>query len=79
VTASRRWRRSRHIEARLWTGPAGHLVGGALDLAQALARFGLARALRRRSRARSSPFTRLDPPPGHRRGEPPERAGPGGG
>jgi hypothetical protein len=25
-------------ERRLWTGPAGHLLGGALDLLEALAR-----------------------------------------
>jgi hypothetical protein len=26
----------RRVETWLWTGPAGHLAGGALDLAQAL-------------------------------------------
>jgi hypothetical protein len=40
-----RGRRERHgaaarrFERRLWTGPAGHLVGGALDFGQALARY----------------------------------------
>ncbi|HXN39086.1 MAG TPA: hypothetical protein VN892_13685 [Solirubrobacteraceae bacterium] len=34
------WRRA---QAWLWTGPAGHLAGGTLDLAQALARYLLAR------------------------------------
>ena len=27
------------LETWLWTGPAGHLLGGTLDLAQALARY----------------------------------------
>jgi hypothetical protein len=47
VTSSGGWRGARRIEARLWTGPAGHLVGGAADLAEALARYALARARRR--------------------------------
>jgi hypothetical protein len=34
----------RRIETWLWTGPLGHLVGGALDLGEALARHALARA-----------------------------------
>jgi hypothetical protein len=34
----------RHLEAWLWTGPAGHLLGGALDITAALARYALARA-----------------------------------
>jgi hypothetical protein len=28
----------------VWTGPLGHLVGGALDLGEVLARYGLSRA-----------------------------------
>jgi hypothetical protein len=28
----------RRIEGRFWTGPLAHLLGGALDLLQALAR-----------------------------------------
>ncbi len=35
---------SRRAEAWLWTGPAGHLVGGSLDFLTALARYLLARA-----------------------------------
>jgi hypothetical protein len=31
------------METWLWTGPLGHFVGGAFDLAEALARHGLAR------------------------------------
>jgi hypothetical protein len=31
------------LETWLWTGPIGHLVGGTLDFAQALARYLLAR------------------------------------
>jgi hypothetical protein len=34
----------RRIEAWLWTGAAGHLLGGTLDFAGALARYFLARA-----------------------------------
>jgi hypothetical protein len=34
----------RRLEARLWTGPAAHLVGGGLDFLEALARYLLARA-----------------------------------
>jgi len=30
------------IEARLWTGPAAHLLGGGLDLLEAIARHALA-------------------------------------
>ncbi len=33
-------------EARLWTGPVAHLVGGALDVLGALAGYGLARMKR---------------------------------
>jgi len=32
------------VEALLWTGPAGHLLGGSLDLLQALGGHALARA-----------------------------------
>ncbi|HEV2975238.1 MAG TPA: hypothetical protein VGX69_09635 [Solirubrobacteraceae bacterium] len=31
-------RRSRRVESWLWTGPVGHLLGGALDVAEALVR-----------------------------------------
>jgi len=34
---------ARRLEARLWTGPLGHLLGGALDFGAALARYLLAR------------------------------------
>jgi hypothetical protein len=34
----------RRIEARLWTGTAGHLIGGTLDFAAALTRYFMARA-----------------------------------
>jgi hypothetical protein len=33
----------RRAEAWLWTGPVGHLVGGALDLLAALVRYRMAR------------------------------------
>jgi hypothetical protein len=47
----------RRREAQLWTGRAAHLVGGTLDLLQAVARYGLARrrepaGRRRRAEAR---------------------------
>jgi hypothetical protein len=43
--SARRGRASaRRFETWAWTGPLGHLVGGALDLGQALARHALARA-----------------------------------
>jgi hypothetical protein len=38
----------RRAEARLWTGPAAHLLGGALDVLEALGRVGLARLRRGR-------------------------------
>jgi hypothetical protein len=34
----------RRAETWLWSGPVGHLVGGTLDFAQALARYARARA-----------------------------------
>ncbi|MGO9248465.1 MAG: hypothetical protein ACLQQB_03685 [Solirubrobacteraceae bacterium] len=34
----------RRLETWLWTGPVGHLIGGGLDFAHALARYLLARA-----------------------------------
>ncbi|HEY2140535.1 MAG TPA: hypothetical protein VGG98_00570 [Solirubrobacteraceae bacterium] len=34
----------KRAETWLWTGPVGHLVGGALDFVQALMRYLLARA-----------------------------------
>jgi hypothetical protein len=40
----------RRIEARLWTGAAGHLLGGTLDFAAALTRYFLARARGQRVR-----------------------------
>jgi hypothetical protein len=44
MTTPRPPSRARRAEARLWTGPAGHLMGGALDLLEAFARYLLARA-----------------------------------
>jgi hypothetical protein len=41
---ARRYRAAlRRAEARLWSGPAAHLLGGTLDFVQALARYLLAR------------------------------------
>ncbi|HLM85514.1 MAG TPA: hypothetical protein VK272_04920 [Solirubrobacteraceae bacterium] len=40
----------RRAQAWLWTGPIGHLLGGTLDFASALARYQLARARRRLAR-----------------------------
>src|SRR5271154_4711626 len=37
----------KRLETWLWTGPVGHLAGGAVDFAEALAGYLLARALRR--------------------------------
>jgi hypothetical protein len=39
VGALNRTRPLRALEIWLWSGPVGHLVGGALDFAQALARY----------------------------------------
>ncbi|HYM55108.1 MAG TPA: hypothetical protein VES97_07075 [Solirubrobacteraceae bacterium] len=44
MTARRASSRTRRAEAWLWTGPAGHLLGGALDFLVALGRYLLARA-----------------------------------
>jgi hypothetical protein len=44
VTTWRLPHRLRRAETWLWTGPAGHLLGGALDVIGALARYALARA-----------------------------------
>jgi hypothetical protein len=38
----------RRAEARLWTGPAAHLLGGALDVLEALGKVGLAQLRERR-------------------------------
>jgi len=38
---------ARRIEAWLWTGPVGHLLGGALDVCEALLLYGLLPRLRR--------------------------------
>jgi hypothetical protein len=46
MSVRRKRRRRRRLETWLWTGPLGHLVGGALDLCEALLRYGLARARR---------------------------------
>jgi len=43
-------KRSRRLRTWLWTGPAGHLLGGALDVAEALVRHAW-RTRRRRARA----------------------------
>jgi hypothetical protein len=40
----------RRAEARLWSGRAAHLVGGALDFVQALVRYLLARRRGRTAR-----------------------------
>jgi hypothetical protein len=40
----------RRAEGRLWTGPVGHLLGGALDFLEALARHLRARARGRGAR-----------------------------
>jgi len=45
VSTRRRILPLRHLEARFWTGPLAHLLGGGMDLAGALAR---AARLRRR-------------------------------
>jgi len=39
------------MRGRLWTGPAGHLLGGALDLLAALTRYALATARGRAMRS----------------------------
>src|SRR5205823_2564189 len=52
VRTSHRSSPARRVETWLWTGPAGHLAGGALDLLSALVHHRLAHA---RSRA---PLTR---------------------
>jgi hypothetical protein len=44
--------RLRALETWLWTGPLGHLAGGAADFATALARYGSARLLKRSMRPR---------------------------
>jgi hypothetical protein len=43
------------LEGRLWTGPAGHLIGGTLDLLEALARHLLVRARQQLARRRARP------------------------
>ncbi|HEY2768248.1 MAG TPA: hypothetical protein VGI76_08320 [Solirubrobacteraceae bacterium] len=43
---------ARRAEGWLWTGPVGHLVGGGLDLAQALLRYYRSRPRRACVRAR---------------------------
>jgi hypothetical protein len=48
MRASSHGRRRRRAETWLWTGPAGHLLGGTLDFLAALARYGLPRAKRAR-------------------------------
>jgi hypothetical protein len=54
VSAPRRSTRLRTIEAWLWTGPVGHLLGGALDVLEALARYAISRLLRRLRTPRAS-------------------------
>jgi hypothetical protein len=46
VARQRPRRRIRRAEARLWTGPFAHLVGGALDVLGALGRYGRSRLRR---------------------------------
>ncbi|TMK23996.1 MAG: hypothetical protein E6G62_09680 [Actinobacteria bacterium] len=49
----------RRAEARLWSGRAAHLVGGTLDLVQALVLYALARRRTRgRRRARGAAASR---------------------
>jgi uncharacterized membrane-anchored protein len=43
----------RRFETWLWTGPVGHLLGGTLDVAQALIVY-----VRKRKKAGSSPSSR---------------------
>jgi hypothetical protein len=50
VIAARAPDRCRRTEARLWTGPAAHLLGGGLDFLQALARYALTRLRARAGR-----------------------------
>jgi hypothetical protein len=57
MSARRARTHARRFETWVWTGPLGHLVGGALDLGEALARYGLARA-----------WSALAPARGRRRG-----------
>jgi len=53
VAGQRRSTPLQRAEARLWTGPVAHLLGGALDVLEALGRYGLARmGARARSRRR---------------------------
>jgi hypothetical protein len=52
----RPWRQQparKRAETWLWTGPVGHLLGGAADLAAALLGYGLARARARVRRRRA--------------------------
>jgi len=55
MSASRPRAHARACEARLWTGPVGHLLGGTLDIVEAIVRHALAprlRSLRPRRRVR---------------------------
>jgi hypothetical protein len=52
VSARAHRRATRRLETWLWTGPAGHLVGGVLDFAGALSRYLLARYAPARRRRR---------------------------
>jgi hypothetical protein len=49
VTVARNRSPISRAEAWLWTGPVGHLVGGALDLLEAVVRYQVQRARRRRA------------------------------
>jgi hypothetical protein len=49
MTARPRVAPYRRLEAWLWTGPAGHLLGGTLDFIVALARYRIARVRRGRT------------------------------
>jgi hypothetical protein len=46
-------------ESRLWTGPAGHLAGGSLDLLETLARYWRASVRRRALRWARGARTRV--------------------
>jgi hypothetical protein len=58
VTRGGDWPSARRAETRLWTGPVGHFVGGAIDLAQALLRYARSRARRARSARAQRPAGR---------------------
>jgi hypothetical protein len=46
MSVRRKRPRRKRLETWLWTGALGHLIGGALDLGEALLRYGFSRARR---------------------------------